>query len=64
MNTGSEFLIHYKQSYILNAIYVTMMYGPAIPILFPITLCKLIIFYIIERIMCAYFYRKPPMYDE
>ena len=41
-----------------------MLFGPAIPVLFPITLITLIVFYLVERFMLAYSYRKPPMYDE
>lgn len=40
-----------------------MLYGPGIPILFPITLITLVIFYVVERLMLAYSYQKPPMYD-
>ena len=62
--SGPEFLIHYKHSFILNTIFVTMLFGPAIPVLFPITLMTLIVFYLHERFMIAYLYRRPPMYDE
>ena len=48
----------------MNAIFITMFYGPALPILFPICLFKLIAFYACERFMLAYSYRKPPSYDE
>lgn len=61
--TGPEFMIHYKHSYIMNAIFLTMFYGPSIPILFPITFVKLVAFYAVERYMMAYGYRRPPMYD-
>lgn len=64
LNIGPDFKIHYKNSYIMNGIFVTMLYGPALPILFPICLAKLCFMYIMERIMVAYFYCKPPMYDE
>jgi len=33
---GGEYLIHYKQSASLNILYVTMMYGLGMPILFPL----------------------------
>ena len=61
--SGPEFLIHYKHSIILNSIWVTMLLGPGFPILFPISLMSMIILYMIEKLMLAYSYRKPPMYD-
>lgn len=48
----------------MNGIFVAMLYGPAIPILFPICLLKLIAFYACERFLLAYSYRMPPTYDE
>ena len=61
--SGPEFMIHYKHSFILNSIFVTMFFGPGIPILFPITWLTLSILYWVERLMLAYSYTKPPMYD-
>ena len=62
--SGPKFFFHYKHSFILNAIFVTMLFGPGIPILFPITLITLIVLYAVEWLMLAYSYQRPPMYDE
>ena len=40
-----------------------MLFGPAMPILFPICFIKLAMFYVVERFMLAYFYKRPPMLD-
>lgn len=40
-----------------------MLYGLAMPIVFPITLFALINFYITEKAVLAYFHKKPPNYD-
>jgi len=40
--TGTEYLIHFKYSDCLNVSYIAMMYGIAMPLLFPITACTLI----------------------
>lgn len=56
--------MHFKYSTMLNVVYVTFMYGLAIPLLFPIALLALLIMYISEKLQLTYFYRKPPMYDE
>jgi len=36
---GPLFLVHYKYSFLMNIIFCTFMYGPLLPILFPIALC-------------------------
>ena len=60
---GPRFTIHYKYAFILNVTFVTFLFGPGLPILFPIGLLSLICLYIVERLMVAYSYQKPPMYD-
>ena len=40
-----------------------MIFGPILPILFPIGLLSLIILYVLERLLLAYSYRRPPMFD-
>jgi hypothetical protein len=39
------------------------MYGMMIPMLFPIALLGLINMYVNERLLLAYYYKQPPMYD-
>lgn len=36
IQSGAEYVIHFKYSGILNIVYITMMYGVGMPILFPI----------------------------
>jgi len=43
--------------------WVTFLYGPGLPVLFPIALFGMIILYITNRVMLAYFHRRPPVYD-
>jgi hypothetical protein len=43
--------------------WVTFLYGPGLPVLFPIALFGMIILYITNRVMLAYFHRRPPIYD-
>jgi len=40
--TGAEYLIHFKYSDCLNVSYIAMMYGLAMPLLFPIAALTLI----------------------
>ena len=55
--------MHFKYSSILVQVFVSFMYGMFIPILFPITLFGIFNMYINERLLLAYYYKKPPMYD-
>lgn len=61
---GPAYLMHYKYSALLNIIFVTMMYGFGIPILFPIAVLAILVLYLVEKIMLYYAYALPPMYDE
>jgi hypothetical protein len=40
------------------------MYGVAIPILFPIAAFAMFNYYIVDRFLLTYYYRKPPIYDD
>lgn len=62
--SGPDFIIHFKYSAILNVTYVTMFYGPGLPILFPIAACTYVILYCIERYGLAYIYEMPPAMDD
>lgn len=53
--------MHFRYSNLMNIIFVTFMYGLAMPILFPIALLGIFNMYVTERYSFAYVYRKPPM---
>lgn len=53
----------YKYSYALNIVYVTFMFGAGIPILFVIAFLSLVSYYVLERILVAKYFKKPPMID-
>ena len=60
---GPKFLIHWKYAYILNVVYQTMLFGPGLPVLFPVALGSIFVLYVTEKLAVAYSYQKPPMYD-
>ena len=62
--SGAEYIIHFKQSILLNTTYVTMMYGLGLPILFPVAALSYFIFWVTERYQMAYTYQLPPALDE
>lgn len=63
MYSGPEFMIHFRFSSLMNTTFVTMMYGTALPILFPISLLAFVILYTLERCLVFYYYKQPPVFD-
>lgn len=51
---GPPFPIHFKYSLMMMITFVCFMYGPGMPILFPISLVTFIVSYCLERILVAY----------
>ena len=43
--------------------WVTFLFGPGLPVLFPIALFGIVVLYITNRVMVAYWHRRPPVYD-
>ena len=41
---------------------MTFLFGPGMPILFPIALLSLTSLYVTERLCMAYVYQRPPIY--
>ena len=64
MYSGPVYEVHFKYSSILLQVYISYMYGTNMPILFPITLLAFVNLYINERIVLAYYYQQPPVYDD
>jgi len=62
--SGPNHLMHFKYATVLNTVYVTFMFGAALPILFPIAMFTFFNMYVCERVLLAYYYPKPPTYDD
>jgi hypothetical protein len=62
--SGPDYFIYNSYSSLLNVIFFTFMFGIAMPLIFPLGLLYIVIFYFFERVTITYFYQKPPMYDE
>lgn len=60
---GPEYLVHFRYSMIMNITFITMMYGTALPILFPVAFISYVIIYLMEVYMLFYVYRRPVTYD-
>jgi len=62
--SGAEYVIHFKNSGILNITYMTMMYGVGMPILFPVAAFNFFNQYLCERIIVSYNVPLPPALDD
>jgi hypothetical protein len=62
--SGADYLVHFKYAGILNIIYITMMYGVGMPILFFIATINFLNQYVCERIIVAYGMKQPPALDD
>ena len=57
--SGPDYLIHFKYALQMNIIFVTLMFGTAIPLLFPVAFLSFIIIYFLETFALFRIYRKP-----
>jgi len=56
--------LHSFHSTLLNTFFVCLMFGTALPILYPIGLLTFVILYVLHRLQVFYFFKQPPMYDK
>jgi hypothetical protein len=64
IHLGAECSTFPKFANALLVVYVSMLYGVGLPILFPIAAFNFLNSYVCERIAIVYQNRLPPMYDE
>ena len=62
--SGPQHVMHFKYAAILTTVFVTLMYGYAIPMLFPIAAFTFLNYYIVDKLLITYYYQKPPVYDD
>ena len=62
--SGPEYMMHFKYAGMLNIVFVTFMYGLAVPLLFPLAFLFFAVSYFVERVCLAYSYRLPPSFDD
>lgn len=56
--------MHYKYSAIMNIVFITMMFGAGLPLLFPLASFSLLLMYMLEKYEIYYVFQQPPAYDE
>jgi len=54
----------YRYSAILVTTWISLMYGVALPIMFPIAAFTFFNYYIVDRFLVAYYFQRPPIYDD
>ena len=54
----------YKYSSMLTIVFVTMMFGSGIPILYLISAVFFFVTFWVDKILIFYYYRKPELLDE
>ena len=62
--SGVDYVIHFKYSGMLNIMYITMMYGLGMPVLFPLAAFNYFNQYLCERIIVSYCCKQPPALDD
>jgi len=48
----------------MNIVFITMMFGAGLPILFPLASISLLMMYCLEKYEIYYVFQQPPSYDE
>lgn len=61
---GPKYAMHYKYSAIMNIVFITMMFGSGLPILFPLASFSLMMMYLLEKYEIYYVFQQPPAFDE
>ena len=61
---GGEYAIEEMYSEAFNTIFITMLYGIGLPILFPLAALRLFLQWICQRVTVAYCMRLPPAMDD
>ena len=64
VNVGSDPCMDYKYASMLTVVFVTMLYGSGIPILYLISAVFFFATYWVDKILIFYYYRKPELLDE
>jgi hypothetical protein len=64
LHAGPEYNFYYKTANTTIMVFITLIFGPALPVLYIISLIAIGSAYFIDRLALTYFYRIPPKYSE
>lgn len=61
---GPVHSMSFRYSAILVTSWICLMYGVALPIMFPIGALTFFNYYVVDKFLVAYYFRRPPIYDD
>lgn len=64
IHSGPEHEVHVKYAEVLNVVFVTLMYGPGLPILYPIAVIHYFIYWCVARYSVCRSLQLPPSMDD
>jgi hypothetical protein len=56
--------MHFKYATILNTVFITLFYGTALPLLYPVAAFTFFNLYFVEKLAVTYYFKEPPSYDD
>jgi hypothetical protein len=62
-HTGPEFRANYRYAHNLMTAFVSMMYGPGLPLLYPLAAFSFALFYWVDKYLLLRYLRTPPRLD-
>jgi hypothetical protein len=60
LNAGPEYSFHSKIAYCSMVVYVALIFGPIMPIMYPLSFFAILVQYLTDKLFLTYFYRLPP----
>lgn len=60
---GSDYLMQFKYSAILNIVFLTFVFGPGMPLMLPVAASSFFVLFMLENYMLHYVNKTPPKYD-
>jgi len=64
LNAGPEYSFETKLANTTMLVFVTLMLGPMLPLLYPVALVSIVVQYFTDKVFLTYFFRLPPKYSE
>ena len=63
LKAGPEYKFHYKLASTLLVVYAAVIFGPILPMMFPLAMAAMVVKYVFEKLTLTYFYRVPAKYS-
>jgi hypothetical protein len=63
LEAGPEYSFHHKLANTNCLVFICLIFGPMLPLLYPIGMFALFVQYMTDKYFLAYFYRLPPKYS-